>query len=63
MKKTVLVVMMFCFAILTNAQKGELSKSDMVKLDFKILAESKAKIIAKDAAVMPAYEQLKIDRI
>ncbi|MEI7733838.1 MAG: alginate lyase family protein [Ferruginibacter sp.] len=58
MKKTVLAVLMICFTLLINAQKAELSKSDMVKLDFKILAESKAKIIAKDAAVMPAYEQL-----
>jgi hypothetical protein len=56
----------FCTLLLSltfalYAQKGELSKSDMVKLDFKILAANKEKIKAKDASLMPAYNQLIID--
>jgi hypothetical protein len=58
MKKTGLVILFLSLAILMNAQKADLSKSDMVKLDFKILAENKKKIENKDAFLMPAYEQL-----
>lgn len=58
MKKTGLVTFLLYLAILLNAQKADLSKSDMVKLDLKMLAENKEKIKSKDAAVMPAYEQL-----
>ncbi len=58
MRKNVLsVVLLFLTADVINAQTN-LSKSDMMKLDFKILAESKTKIKANDAAVMPAYKQL-----
>ncbi len=48
-------------AIALQAQKGVLSKSDMIKLDFKILALSKEKIKANDASVTPAYDQLMKD--
>jgi len=58
MKKSGLWVLCLSLAIALQAQKNELSKSDMVKLDFKILAESKLKIKAKDATVLPAYNQL-----
>ncbi|HEV3325122.1 MAG TPA: alginate lyase family protein [Puia sp.] len=40
------------------AQDSLLSKSDMIKLDFKVLADSKKKVLAHDPALMPAYEQL-----
>lgn len=58
MKKTGLVVLFLSLVILINAQETELSKSNMVKLDFKILSANRGKIKAKDAALMPAYEQL-----
>ncbi len=61
MKKRGLCVLFLSLAISLHAQKGELSKSDMIKLDFKILAASKEKIKANDASVMPAYNQLIID--
>lgn len=58
MQKTGLVILFLSLAFLMNAQKADLSKSDMVKLDFKILAANKEKINNKDAAVIPAYDQL-----
>jgi len=58
MKKTGLVILFLSLAVWANAQKADLSKSDMVKLDFKILAANKTKINNKDADVMPAYGQL-----
>ncbi len=58
MKKTGLVILIFCISVAANAQKLALSKSDMVKLDFKILAINKEKIKATDALLLPAYEQL-----
>ena len=54
--KLVLIGCLFTSTLV--AQKSALSKSDMVKLDFKTLALSKEKIKANDAAVMPAYNQL-----
>jgi hypothetical protein len=42
----------------TLLAQGKLSKSDMVKLDFEILAEKKVKVQSKDAGCMPAYHQL-----
>jgi hypothetical protein len=58
MKKIGLAALLFSLTFALHAQKGELSKSDMIKLDFKILAASKEKLKANDAAVMPAYNQL-----
>jgi hypothetical protein len=58
MKKTGFCTLLLSLTFALHAQKGELSKSDMVKLDFKILAANKEKIKANDAAVMPAYNQL-----
>lgn len=58
MRKTGLGILLFCLSLAAHAQKAALSKSDMVKLDFKILAETKIKIKAGDATLMPAYEQL-----
>ncbi len=58
MRKTGLGLLLFCLTLAAHAQKAELSKSDMVKLDFKTLAENKAKIQVKDVALMPAYDQL-----
>jgi hypothetical protein len=40
------------------AQDSLLSKSDIIKLDFKTLADKKTRIRSKDPALMPAYEQL-----
>ncbi|MEI7472126.1 MAG: alginate lyase family protein [Chitinophagaceae bacterium] len=58
MRNTGMGVLLFCIALTASAQKAELSKSDMVKLDFKALAISKEKIKAKDASLLLAYEQL-----
>ena len=58
MKKTGLVTFLLFLAILLNAQKADLSKSDMVKFDFKVLEASKSKVKVNDAAYMPAYNQL-----
>lgn len=58
MKKLGLGAILLSLTFVLQAQKGELSKSDMIKLDFKILAVNKEKIKAKDAALMPAYFQL-----
>src|ERR1700759_1463185 len=43
------------------AQDSLLSKSDMVALDFSILAAKKKLVVAKDLSVMPAYDQLLSD--
>ena len=51
------VTLLSLITIVLSAQSN-LSKSDMVKLDFTILAESKAKIKAIDAGYMPAFNQL-----
>ncbi len=40
------------------AQDSLLSKSDMIELNFKTLADKKARVRAKDPALMPAYIQL-----
>jgi hypothetical protein len=42
----------------TLIAQGKLTKSDMVKLDFDILAAKKIKVKSKDAGCMPAYHQL-----
>src|SRR5580698_1413289 len=49
------------FCLLANtlfAQDSLLSKSDIVSLDFKILADKKTKLASKDPSLLPAYEQL-----
>jgi len=38
--------------------QGKLSKSDLIKLDFSILAANKKKLQLKDAELLPAYRQL-----
>ena len=58
MRKKLFCFALLCFVAIVLSAQSNLSKSDMVKLDFAILAESKAKIKNNDAAVMPAYEQL-----
>jgi hypothetical protein len=45
-------------SISTLAQDSLLSKSDIIKLDFKSLAETKSRLQAKDPALLPACEQL-----
>jgi alginate lyase len=48
-----------CWLIATTlAQDSLLSKSDMIKLDFKTLAQKKNRLRSKDPALVPAYEQL-----
>ncbi len=57
MKKILSLVIasnIFCFAVTAQT----LSKSDMVKFDFAILAQKKKKVQAKNAALMPAYNEL-----
>ena len=43
------------------AQDSLLSKSDIVSLDFKILAGKKNSLSSKDPSLMPAYDQLLMD--
>jgi hypothetical protein len=58
-KKLCLTACLFCCLIApTLAQDSLLSKSDIIKLDFKTLAEKRNKVRSKDPALMPAYEQL-----
>lgn len=59
MKKS-LILLTICFLSvgLLAQSTSNLSKSDMVKLDFKILAASKAKIKSNDPSKIPAYSQL-----
>jgi len=57
--KLSLTVWLCCLvAMAAMAQDSLLSKSDIIKLDFKALATSKNKVRAHDPALMPAYEQL-----
>lgn len=51
--------MLFC-VLLNSFCVGQpnLSNTDIVKLDFKILAEKKVRLLAKDAALLPAYNAL-----
>jgi len=58
MKSRIFEVLIFCLLATGLHAQSNLSKSDMVKLDFKRLAESKAKVKANDGAYMPAYHQL-----
>ena len=64
MKKGFLLVVM-SYALLNNlvAQKmeGNLSKADVIKIDFKSIAEKKAKLKAKDPSLTFAYKQLITD--
>jgi hypothetical protein len=58
-KKLCLAVYFFhCLIANALAQDSLLSKSDIIKLDFKTLAEKRNKVRSKDPALMPAYEQL-----
>src|SRR5580704_4993548 len=47
-------------ALITTAlaQDSLLTKSDIIKLDLKTLAEKRIKVQSKDPGLMPAYEQL-----
>jgi len=57
--KPCLTVWLCCLvAFGTMAQDSLLSKSDIIKLDFKMLADKKIRVRSKDPALMPAYEQL-----
>ena len=61
-KKSLLTLWVCCgLAAAAVAQDSLLSKSDIVKLDFKTLAEKKSRVQAKDPDLMPAYEQLLLD--
>jgi hypothetical protein len=58
-KKLSLIFWSCCLvAVGATAQDSLLSKSDIIKLDFKAVAASKNKVRAHDPALMPAYEQL-----
>jgi hypothetical protein len=49
------------FVILSSTvliAQPKLSNTDIIKLDFKVLAEKKEKLKLKDASLMPAYNQL-----
>jgi len=58
-KHLFLIVYLFCCLVtVAPAQDSLLSKSDIIKLDFKSLAEKKNRLRSKDPALVPAYEQL-----
>src|SRR5580704_3455033 len=58
-KRLCLTACLFCCLITpTLAQDSLLSKSDIIKLDFKSLAEKRNSVRSKDPALMPAYEAL-----
>ncbi len=57
-KKIGLSVLLFALINNTLYAQTNLSKSDFVKLDFKILASNKNKIASKDTSLVPAYHQL-----
>ncbi|HXB92380.1 MAG TPA: alginate lyase family protein, partial [Puia sp.] len=58
-KHLFLIVYLFCCLVtVAPAQDSLLSKSDIIKLDFKSLAEKKNRLRSKDPALIPAYEQL-----
>jgi hypothetical protein len=56
--KFLLCLLCICFSGNLLLAQQKLSKSDMVKLDFKMLAATKDRLHAKDKALMPAYEKL-----
>jgi len=53
-----LLIIVLCAWRYSALAQGRLSKSDLVKIDFAILAKNKQKIQAGDAALAPAYKQL-----
>jgi hypothetical protein len=58
-KRLCLTVCLFYYQMATAlAQDSLLSKSDIIKLDFKTLADKRNRLRSKDPALMPAYEQL-----
>jgi hypothetical protein len=61
MKGKIFYALFACLGLTDLYAQSNLSKSDMVKLDFSILARSKARVDANDAAYMPAYNQLLSD--
>jgi hypothetical protein len=58
-EKITISAVLICFlGHVAIAQDSLLSKSDIVKMDFEILAAKKHKVQAKDPSLMPAYDQL-----
>jgi hypothetical protein len=55
---TLTTCLLCVLSLTTLAQDSLLSKSDIIKLDFKTLAEKKTRLQSKDPALLPAYEQL-----
>lgn len=51
-------IFLFVLTRAALAQDSLLSKSDIIKLDFKTLAEKKAKLQSNDPDLLPAYRQL-----
>jgi hypothetical protein len=61
-KKICSTLCLLCFlCTIARAQDSLLSKSDIIKLDFKSLADKKNRIRSKDPALIPAYEKLLSD--
>ncbi|MBC7507777.1 MAG: alginate lyase family protein [Ferruginibacter sp.] len=59
MKKSLKLVVLFCVGLSSFCLgQANLSNTDIVKLDFKILEEKKAGLLLKDAALLPAYNEL-----
>ena len=56
--KLILHLLLFCLLSKNLYADPKLSKTDLIKVDFKVLAEKKKRLKAKDAALMPAYIQL-----
>ena len=57
-KKLILHVLLLCLVSKGLYADPKLSKTDLIKVDFKVLAEKKKRLKAKDASLMPAYKQL-----
>lgn len=56
-KRRLIMMLMIMICSVVQAQI-KLLKSDLIKFDFKVLAQNKIKIKQKDITLMPAYEQL-----
>lgn len=60
-KRLSIILCLLCFIMIRANADPKLSKTDLVKVDFKVLAEKKKRVIAKDPALMPAFKQLLAD--
>lgn len=60
-KRVSIIFCLFCCMSMAVYADPKLSKTDLVKVDFKVLAEKKKRVQAKDPNLMPAFKQLLAD--